>query len=183
MNSPVPDLKPLLKYLQERGLNVRAFPGDRQTLDGISISRSDDVGTSLYLEAGCWVFEFIGEIVPGPDKNNFRVSYQKLDDALLAVWAFYFGETAVINDWVIPLHRYPDWNFAKLQHCLANAATISEASFTALCEQRWEQVRDVTRKLNYAAFLRASFIKIRQRSGGKVALWLRRDLGEGYFVD
>jgi hypothetical protein len=176
------NLKPALKYLRERGLTADICKSDEQPLSHIHFSKSGDVATILFKKADRWVFEFTGALVPGPDKNNFRVAYRNLDDALLAVWAFYFGKPAIINGWMIPFHRYPDWNFARLQYRLANCATISQASFTALREKRQEDIRGEGRGFNAVAFQLSSFIKISQDEQNDIVLWLRRDLGEGYVV-
>ncbi len=171
-------MKTALKYLAEKGVEVTQISEQCFTCGfaqdvAVELTKKDE---NYRLES--W------QTIPGPGEDDFSVTYSTLDEALLAVWCFYFAKPIEINAWVIPMHRRPFWALSKLQYRLANLAHISEAQFEAIKETRhrrsWSEGRQSVLGLKLAGS--SQFLGCSHVSDVNLRLMVRRDLEEAYVV-
>lgn len=174
-------MKTAAKYLAEKGIEV--IQTSEQCL---MCGFAQDVAVELTKKDENYCVESTSEKMPGPGEDDFAVTYSTLDEALLAVWCFYFAKPVEINAWVIPMHRRPFWALSKLQYRLANLAHISEAQFEAIKETRHRRsLQSLPRGkpiggLELAA--RSQFLGCSHVSDANLRLTIRRDLEEAYVV-
>jgi hypothetical protein len=119
-----------MKYLSERGVVVTEISPDRFSLHVEGNRHSTLAESSEGILFSCW------DSAPGPGKDDFLVSFVELDDALLAVWYFYFGEPVRLGEWLVPIHRHPYWSLGKLAYRIANAIHVTSRQFETTEEQR-----------------------------------------------
>jgi len=174
-----------IKYLAERGVSARETSPNRFSLhvEGKRYSTLDEISDGYLFR--CW------DYAPGPGKDDFSVEFGQLDDALLAVWYFYFGEPVHVNGWKVPMHQQPDWSLGKLAYRIANALHVSSNQFEALEESRRADFltafttssgNRLPSEGRYATALRSQFIACPSTSMDLRTLMLRRDLEEAYVV-
>lgn len=171
-------MKTALKYLAEKGIEVNQISeqcftcGFAQDI-AVELTKKDE---NYRLES--W------QTIPGPGEDDFAVTYSTLDEALLAVWCFYFAKPVEINAWVVPMHRRPFWALSKLQYRLANLAHISEAQFEAIKETRHRRSLPGGRQpvLGLKLADSSQFLGCSHVSDANLRLMVRRDLEEAYIV-
>ncbi len=174
------------KYLAEYGLQV-VLNNDTS----MSCVREGDLSLDL---------QYIGDqfrlshwsCTPGPGENDFQVCYQSLDEALLAVWCFYFAPTIEINGWHMPLHRRPYWQLPRVLFRMTNVTHIDAAQFESIRARRVYDAQGFpTMTMNLLknhtesrldAANRSQFLRCWQADDSTLTLMLRRDLDEGYIV-
>jgi len=178
-----------MKYLSERGIATKETSPNRFSIhvEGKRHSTLEEKFESFLFT--CWDF------VPGPAKDDFHVAFGELDDALLAVWYFYFGGPVRVGGWDLSMHQHPNWSLGKLAYRIANAFHVTSSQFEGIAESRRTQRRrdlnalpssDGSRLLSdsrYATALRSQFIACSSASMASHILMLRRDLEEAYVVE
>ncbi len=174
-----------MKYLSERGVAVTEMSPDRFSLhvEGKRHSILEE-GFEGFLFS-CW------DYAPGPGKDDFRVAFGELDDALLAVWYFYFGEPVRVSEWHVSMHQHPNWSLGKLAYRIANAIHVNSRQFEVTAELRRGDLIAFASSAGgqplsagrYATALRSQFIACSSASTSSQTLMLRRDLEEAYVVD
>jgi hypothetical protein len=173
-----------IKYLSERGVTAKEMSPNRYSLhvEGKRYSTLDEASEGYHFR--CW------DYAPGPGKDDFSVAFSELDDALLAVWYFYFGEPVQVTEWKVPMHQQPNWLLGKLAYRIANAVHVSSIQFEATEESRGADLVAFTSSAGgrppsegrYAIALRSQFIACPSASTDSHTLMLRRDLEEAYVV-
>jgi hypothetical protein len=168
-----------IKYLAERGIDVSPYSDNR-------FFCKRDGAPNVTLTATAEGFEFTyWDGCPGPAPDDFAVHYRLLDDVLLAVWCFFFAKPVVIDGWMIPLHRRPEWSLPTVQYRLANAVTIDIVRFQAIKNDRLRRaslnLQDKQIGLLHAQT--TQFLAFAHQTRTDFWLMLRRDLEEGYVVE
>jgi len=174
-----------MKYLSERGVVVTEISPNRFSLHVEGNRHSILAESSEGFLFSCW------DCAPGPGKGDFLATFSELDEALLAVWYFYFGEPVRVGEWHVSIHRHPNWSLGKLAYRIANAIHITSRQFEVTAEQRRGDLIAVGssaagRSLSedrYAKALGSQFIACSSASLSSRTLMLRRDLEEAYVVD
>lgn len=174
-----------MKYLSERGVVVTEISPDRFSLHVEGNRHSTLAESSKGILFSCWYY------APGPGKDDFLVTFGELDDALLAVWYFYFGEPVRLGEWHVPIHRHPYWSLGKIAYRIANAIHVTSRQFEVTAELRRGDLLEFRSSAGggplsedrYATALRSQFIACSSASPSSRTLMLRRDLEEAYVVE
>ena len=167
-----------LHYLAEKGIEITQIaeqsflcrlPGEL----AIEFSQQKD---NYFLKS--W------EKIPGPGQDDFMVGYAVLDEALLAIWCFYFAKPIEIDGWVVPLHKRPFWTLSKFQYRLANLAHLSESQFERIKQTRLRRSLQRVNKAEFGLKLAeiSQFLICKSVSHSNLKLMVRRDLEEAYIV-
>lgn len=168
------------KSLTERGMEVSVLiPNER-----LRVWKEEGDTLEMNRLASRWTV-VRWDCVPGPGPDDFHAEYATLDEALLSIWNFFFGQPIVIGDWVVPIHRRPFWTLGRLQYRLANLVHVSQSAFDAIAEQRRLRARTSPKKepgFAYQAEV-SQFLRCDHVSGSVLRLMVRRDLEEAYVVD
>ena len=112
------------------------------------------------------------------------VGYAVLDEALLAIWCFYFAKPIEIDGWVVPLHKRPFWTLSKFQYRLANLSHLSASQFERIKETRLRRSLQRVGKAEGGLKLAevSQFLMCKSSRFSNVKLMVRRDLEEAYIV-
>lgn len=165
-----------VKYLSERGVSVERVWTNRYSLrvEGRRQSTLEE-RDGLYAFS-CW------ECTPGPGPADFSVAFADLNEALLAIWYFYFGEPVRIGEWQIPMHSNPDWSLGQVAFRIASAFHVTRAQFEAIAEARRDRFAGTLCEGRYEVAMRSQFIACPSALEPSHTLMLRRDLEEAYLV-
>ena len=120
------------------------------------------------------------DYVPGPGYDDIVFGGQTLEHAVDIVIAWHFGSPTVLNGWIIPLHKHPEWSLDQIRVLLENAPTLPLAEWKPL-QAAYTKKRPPwgTEEEVFACL----FNPIAHNQNDQLTLYLRRDLQEAYIVE
>lgn len=190
-----------IRALAKAGLSIQGHPGepvdryiivktapettegsqDLETRRGSNHKVIDDSFSHLYRQGTAWVFE-VWEYVPGPGESDFVVHFPSLEAAIDAILAFYFGQSSVIDDWIVPLHRHPELTVEGVCFAIADAVNVAQEAFEGLVERRGHRIQNQWQLTRWKRALQSQFLGMQHRVNPTIKLQLRRDMQEAYNV-
>ena len=175
------------------GYALRVFSG-AQTLPESDITgfEFEDMG-NIISRPGQWGFEH-WITCPGPGPEDLEHWVATPEELITVTTRFFLGEPCLIEGWVVPLHRHPDWDESCLRRLVAQAQRLAPEEWYRLYEQTIEQYRRLLwerspyfnthpRAVGWEEWCACLFVPLEPeeaRSGD--ILWVRRDLEVAYRV-
>ena len=89
------------------GYALRVCSGS-QTLPGSAITIFEDMG-HIIARPGQWGFAH-WMTCPGPGPEDLEYWVATAEELITVTTRFFLGEPCLIEGWVVPLHRHPDWD-------------------------------------------------------------------------
>lgn len=185
------DISAAITRLESLGLYVaRRVPGamtDRSSTDGLTIARSCVPQDGIrHLEDACFVFPIregwcyrnwngIGGCAP----DDVHIEDLQLQTAVQYAETFYFGDPLILDDWVFPVNRHPEWDIGQLRAAFRDAQTLANTAWRALRHERHVASKGQQEDDRFLAKFREVF-PVNPRND--LRLWMRNDLAEMYFV-
>jgi len=139
--------------------------------------------TYIYVDNVGWTFEiFIGAIPYSLD--DVVLNGLSSEDAIAKVLDYYFGKPLIIDNWIFPIHKHPDWDRVQLIETVKRAKPISVTAWEGIkteCDKRFQQIikRDISLWNRYPELL---FIPFDNVENDQTKLWMRRDCKKMYIV-
>jgi len=173
-----------MEELKEKGLVVG------KTDDGMAfsggcwiIAPKEKREMYVFPRDGKWILDF-WHCTPGPGENDFRYYCSSLDEVKEVVLEFYFGQTTLINTWVVPLHRHPELDLNKVELVIHKAETIQRKEFKQIQQQldRLQESSDDQTNYLWPKVLEFCFLEIHNVNVLPAVLYLRRDASIAYVV-
>lgn len=65
------------------------------------------------------------ENIPGPGEETVEHYVSTVEEIINVALNFYFGEAQTIEGWLVPTHRYPEWDVARLHQAIEQARSPS----------------------------------------------------------
>src|SRR5262249_24971870 len=87
----------------------------------------------IYFENAMWGFrKWEYALGPGPDDIDFQA--ETLGRIVNSALDYYFGEPIIVNGWILPVHKHPEWSTERLNSVLEGANQITA--------EEWKTIRD-----------------------------------------
>jgi hypothetical protein len=119
---------------------------------------------------------------PGPGLEDINLPTDSLASAIQILITHYFGEPTIINQWLFPLHKHPEWDLARVAPALDNARQVASTDWQVIHEAYIERYLQLGRNLSWDQIFAHHFIPVPNVADPELTLHLRRDLGEAYIV-
>jgi hypothetical protein len=135
----------------------------------------------IYYEKEQWGFRK-WDYCPGPGPDDIDFQSESLEMITQVDLNYYFGEPTILNKWVLPVHKHPEWDIARLHRALNTATQISLPQWQSIRE---EAVANRNRLHPLGTMLQifaCSFNPIAHSEDSNLTLYLRRDLAEAFIV-
>jgi hypothetical protein len=136
----------------------------------------------IYHENDQWCF-MKWDCCPGPGLEDIDMPIGSLASAVQILITYYFGEPTIINQWLIPLHKHPEWDVERLSVALENARNVTPEAWQKIKSESTDRFLQLhTRGLSLTQIFAYHFIPIPHIGEPDLTLHLRRDLGAAYVV-
>lgn len=125
-------LEEISRRLREVGVHASS-PRKRLHYDGIFVLRasgppnemglynSDDVDQAeIWSVQNRWLF-YYGKAIPGPGPHDFEYGVNTVEEIVTFTRHFFLGEPVMLDGWLAPLHRHPEWSEEAVRECIARA--------------------------------------------------------------
>src|SRR5262249_36760243 len=104
----------------------------RSRIPSGKISHFKDV-SRIYFENEMWGFRK-WEWVPGPGPDDIDFQAETLERIVNCALNYYFGKPTIINGWIIPVNKHPEWSAERLNSVLERAKQVTS--------EEWKTIRD-----------------------------------------
>lgn len=139
-------------------------------------------GSIIFYQDGNWVFRK-WDWVPGPGYDDIDFRNENLEVILNVAIEYYFGEPILIDNWILPLHKHPEWSATRLPVVIESAKRITVTEWDVIrapyTQRRWQLHPQGTLVEIFACL----FNPITNSQYPDLTLYLRRDLAEAFIVD
>lgn len=172
------------------GLIVR---DDTSKRGGIIVSdkivSSDDISVfenfcRIYFDDHHWVFEKRTGI-PVAVSDDVTYETTSLEDIVKIVIKWYFGSCCVIDGWLFPIHKHPEWDLESIKKTLKNVKVVTYMEWkeiTGYYQAKLEALIrvNVTSWSDHPELMFRKIDNIDDKSG---VLWMRWDIKEMFIVN
>lgn len=144
------------------------------------------IGNSDVCEDCCYLFPWNSSWcfktrngLDGGSVDNVSITELSFDLALLYTESFFFAAPLVIEEWVFPLHKRPDWDSSQIRTSFDNAKTLTGSEWRVVYAKHLENLKPLPYKAQFSAQYReieSNFFET------DCCLWARNDLCKMYFA-
>jgi hypothetical protein len=117
---------------------------------------------------------------PGPLIDDFIADFQTLDAVLEAISAYYFGNSTIINSWIVPLHQHPELDEERVRRALTQAQYITKRQFDTVCQILREQAQNISSM--WKRGLRRDFLVLAHEGDTGSVCYLQRNAERAYII-
>lgn len=187
------------RQLEEAGLEYRRRPFlDSEAiqilhgkLDGLIPAYEDSAW--IWPLQDQWLFHYARSI-PGPGPDDFEWGFSTPEEIIPFTQQFFLGQPVSLEEWLIPLHRHPEWNMERVRHSIAHALPLSEEAwhqtFSQALADRHRLFRESDhcqtrrpREVKWEEWFACLFVAIEHDNPlHEETLYLRRDLEQAFLV-
>ncbi|HLZ59011.1 MAG TPA: hypothetical protein VKR06_18870 [Ktedonosporobacter sp.] len=192
-------LSEIARQLRQAGLEARLWPfKGNQALIAEAFSPNDHrfnfSNRACIIESlgDQWIFHHEGIGTPpggiGPSSDQIEYPVSTPEEIIAITLQFYLGKPLLIEEWIVPLHRHPEWNEHDLRHLLAHVQPLSPNAWDQVYAHSWETSESLRKRLRqgqpvaWQEWLACWFVFIQHQTRVDDTLCLRRDLQEAFHV-
>lgn len=185
------NLEDAIALLKSKSLYIKRLingPHKNGLMIGSEYEQTGEIGalndiTFIYPDANGWVFD-THTGVPYPLADEVTYSFPTLDLAIEATIQRYFGNPIILQGWIFPIHKHPDWKSEQLERCVKQATHIHLDEWLEL-KKEFSQKLAVQISLDRANWFQhpeLDFRVIKHDQNPSLELWINRNLSEAYLV-
>lgn len=135
----------------------------------------------IYFRAGQWGFHKVDH-TGGIGPNDIDYPTATLDEAVSVLLNYYFGEPVAVGDWLIPIHKHPEWDLDAVQSAIDQAQQISPDKWIAIQREHKELYFQLARPTTFSDLFSYVFVTVSHVHKTDLRLHLRRDLRHAFVV-
>ncbi|MBX7221391.1 MAG: hypothetical protein K1Y36_15685 [Blastocatellia bacterium] len=120
--------------------------------------------------------------VPGPGPDDVEWCIGDFETALGWVYQSFWGTPTILDGWVLPTHRHPEWEVTKVPEVVWAARFVGQDLWQQLEAEEQNAYSNLLNSKGpiWPRILESSFISIENQKRPDVRLELRRDLAVAY---
>lgn len=134
----------------------------------------------IYSEKGHWGFRK-WDYAPGPGPDDIDFQTETLEQAVYALLNYYLGKPMILNKWIIPIHKHPEWDAERLIAVVKSGISITLDEWETI-HSEYVNKRIKLRSYPLAEIFACLFNPIAHSEDSSLILYLRRDLNAAYIV-